>query len=144
MNAIQWFANRFFQRNAMPVHLVFGQKGEVAARKHLQKHGMKFLCANYKSSRGEIDLVFRENDCLVFVEVKTRSGEDWNRPASAVDKRKKRALTRCSLDYLRALKNPYVKIRFDIVEVLLQEGEVHEVRHLENAFNMSQPIRFGG
>ena len=47
---------------------------------------MKFLTANFRSPRGEIDLVFRDADCLVFIEVKTRSSEDWVRPAAAVDK----------------------------------------------------------
>ena len=104
---------------------------------------MKFLAANFKSDRGEIDLVFRDDDCLVFVEVKTRSSEDWVRPAAAVDARKRRLLSLTGLDYLRLLKNPPVKIRFDIVEVLLQDGDVHEVRHLPNTFSMSKPYRYG-
>ncbi len=64
-------------------------------------------------------MIFRDDDCLVFVEVKTRSSEDWTRPAAAVDARKRRLLSQTALDYLRLLKNPPVKIRFDIVEVLL-------------------------
>jgi putative endonuclease len=67
-----------------PEHLRRGKLGERAAKKHLQKLGLKFLTANFKSDRGEIDLVLRDNDCLVFVEVKTRSSEDWTRPAAAV------------------------------------------------------------
>src|SRR5258706_15564863 len=68
-----------------PLHLRHGVIGERAAKKHLKKNGLKFLTANFATDRGEIDLVFREQDCLVFVEVKTRSSEDWTRPASAVD-----------------------------------------------------------
>ncbi len=118
---------------------------------------MKFLTANFRSQRGEIDLVFRERgrkgfagifigngtDCLVFVEVKTRSSEDWTRPAAAVDARKKRLLSQCGLDYLKLLKNPEVKMRFDIVEVLLKDGEVNEVRHLPNTFALTKPYRYG-
>ena len=80
---------------------------------------------------------------LVFVEVKTRSSEEWTRPAAAVNARKKKLLSGCALDYLRLLKNPEVKMRFDIVEVLLKSGEVSEIRHLPNTFNLSKPYRYG-
>ena len=104
---------------------------------------MKFLAANFRSERGEIDLILRDQDCLVFVEVKTRSSEDWARPAAAVNAERRRRLTRTALDYLRLLRNPTVKIRFDIVEVLLQDDQVHEVRHLLNSFPMERPYRYG-
>ena len=140
-----------------PEHLQRGRLGERAAKAFLQKQGMKFLAANFRSSRGEIDLIFRERcklpsgsfftrngtDCLVFVEVKTRSSETWTRPAAAVNARKKRLLSQTALDYLRLLKDPEVKMRFDIVEVLLTEGTVSEVRHLPNTFSLSAPYRHG-
>jgi putative endonuclease len=50
---------------------------------------LKFLTANFRSDRGEIDLIFREADCLVFVEVKTRIKGGWTRPAAAVNARKR-------------------------------------------------------
>ena len=75
------------------------------------------------AGRGEIALVFRDSDCLVFVEVKARSSEDWARPAAAVNAAKKRKLSATARDYLRALKEPRVKFRFDIVEVLLTDGQ---------------------
>jgi putative endonuclease len=127
----------------LPLTARHGQMGERAAKKHLQKQGLKYLTANFRSKRGEIDLVFREDDCLVFVEVKARSSEDWTRPAAAVDARKRKLLSQTALDYLRLLKNPEVKIRFDIVEVLLCDGEVREIRHLPNTFTLSAPYRYG-
>jgi putative endonuclease len=126
-----------------PLHLKRGTLGERAAKKHLQKLGLKFLLANFRSPRGEIDLIFREGECLVFVEVKTRSSEEWTRPAAAVDKEKKRLLSQTALDYLRLLKRPRVKIRFDIVEVLLTGETVREIRHIPNAFTLAQPYRYG-
>jgi putative endonuclease len=126
-----------------PEHLRRGKLGELEAKKHLQKLGLKFLTANFRSERGEIDLVFRDDDCLVFVEVKTRSSEEWTRPAAAVDARKKRLLSQTALDYLQRLRNPAVKFRFDIVEVLLSDGRVREVRHLPNTFPISKPYRYG-
>ncbi|TAK96244.1 MAG: YraN family protein [Verrucomicrobia bacterium] len=132
-----------FGNTDKPEHLRRGELGERAAKKHLQRLGLKFLTANFRSARGEIDLIFRDDDCLAFVEVKTRSSEDWTRPAAAVDARKRRLLSQTALDYLRLLKNPEVKIRFDIVEVLLRDGEVREVRHLPNTFTLSKPYRHG-
>jgi len=126
-----------------PQHLRFGALGERAAKKALKKQGLKFLTANFRSDRGEIDLIFHDGDCLVFVEVKTRSSEDWERPAAAVDRERRQRLTRAALDYLRLLKNPPLKLRFDIVEVLLHDGAVRELRHLPNAFAMEQPHRYG-
>jgi len=130
-------------REVGPEHLRRGKLGERAAKKHLRQAGLKFLTANFRSTRGEIDLVFRHHDCLVFVEVKTRSSEDWTRPAAAVDVRKRRLVSQTALDYLKLLKQPPVKMRFDIVEVLLDGGAVREVRHLPNSFTLSPPYRYG-
>ena len=124
-------------------HLRRGVLGERAAKKFLKQRGLKFLAANFRSERGEIDLIFRDGDCLVFAEVKTRSSEEWSRPAAAVNADRRRRLSRCGLDYLRLLKNPSVKIRFDVVEVLLAGGKVGEIRHLPNTFTMTKPYRYG-
>jgi putative endonuclease len=126
-----------------PEHLRRGQRGERAARRHLRRLGLKFLTANFRSARGEIDLVFRDGDCLVFIEVKTRSSETWTRPAAAVNARKRRLLSLTALDYLKLLDSPPVRIRFDIVEVLLADGGVREVRHLPNTFALTPPYRYG-
>lgn len=134
---------RLLTRRPLPEHLRRGELGEAAARRHLRRAGLKFLTANFRGKRGEIDLVFRDGDCLVFVEVKTRSSEEWTRPAAAVDARKRRLLSQTALDYLALLKNPPVKFRFDIVEVLLTDGRVREVRHLPNSFPLSAPLRYG-
>lgn len=133
----------WLNRKPLPPHLRHGQLGEREAKKHLRRLGMKFLTANFRTDRGEIDLVMRDQDCLVFIEVKTRSSEDWERPAAAVDKERRQRLTRAGLDYLRLLRNPPVKVRFDIVEVLLRNGEVGEIRHLPNSFAMEKPYRYG-
>ncbi|HEV2453672.1 MAG TPA: YraN family protein [Verrucomicrobiae bacterium] len=125
-----------------PPHLRAGALGEKAAKHYLKKQGLKFLTANFRSPRGEIDLIFRDDDCLVFAEVKTRSSEDWTRPAAAVDAERRRRLSRCCLDYLQLLNNPKVKTRFDIVEVLMTDGKVREIRHLPNTFPMARPHRY--
>jgi putative endonuclease len=133
----------WLNKKEIPLSHQHGNLGERAAKKHLKQLGLKFLTANFESDRGEIDLIFRDDDCLVFVEVKARSTEDWLRPAAYVNKRKRQLLCQTALDYLTLLKNPQVKIRFDIVEVLLQESAVREVRHLPNTFVMEKPYRYG-
>jgi putative endonuclease len=132
-----------FTGKEKPEHLRRGKLGERAAKKFLRRQGLKFLTANFRSQRGEIDLIFRDGDCLAFVEVKTRSSGGWTRPAAAVNAQRRRRLSQAALDYLQLLKNPPVKIRFDIVEVLLTDGKVHEIRHLPNTFAMAKPFRYG-
>jgi putative endonuclease len=126
-----------------PLHLRHGRLGEQAAKRHLRRLGLRFLTANYAARRGEIDLIFRDRDCLVFVEVKTRSSELWTRPAAAVNARKRRLLSQAALEYLRRIGQPPIVIRFDIVEVLLSDGAVREIRHLPNTFSLSPPYRYG-
>jgi len=132
-----------WRRSGDPVHLTRGRLGERAAKRHLRRVGLKFLTANFRSARGEIDLIFRDHDCLVFVEVKTRSSELWIGPAAAVNARKRRLVSETALDYLRLVRNPMVRVRFDIVEVLLVDGKVSEVRHLPNTFSLAPPYRYG-
>ena len=142
MSFLQQLRTRF-AGPAKPEHLRRGELGERAAKKFLTQAGLKYLAANIRTERGETDLVFRDADCLVFIEVKTRSSEEWTRPAAKVNARKRRLLSQTALDYLSQLKNPEVKIRFDIVEVLLADGAVREIRHLPNTFPMSKPYRYG-
>jgi putative endonuclease len=136
-------AKTLLGRKTLPEHLRRGELGERLAEKHLRGLGLKFLAANFRSRRGEIDLVFRDGDCLVFVEVKTRSSESWTRPAAAVNARKRRLLSKVALDYLKRLKHREVRIRFDVVEVLLPEAGEPEIRHLPNTFSLSPPYRYG-
>jgi len=83
-----------------PGHLRRGELGERAAKKFLQKAGLKFLAANFRSERGEIDLIFHDGDCLAFVEVKTRSSEEWSRPAAAVNAERQRRLSQMVSEFV--------------------------------------------
>jgi putative endonuclease len=84
-----------------------------------------------RAGRGEIDLVCRDGESLVFVEVKTRQTDRYGRPAEAVNAIKRRRLIQAALWYLRELDNPEVRYRFDIVEVLGAE-----LRLIQNAFGL--------
>ena len=127
-----WAKLKFWRKGDEPLTHRHGRLGELAAKKFLKGKGYKFLLANFKGPDGEIDLIFRDGDCLVFAEVKARSSETWARPAAAVDARKRKALRTTAQQYIRLLPSAELKYRFDIVEVLLSDGGVSEVRHIEN------------
>lgn len=98
------------------------------------------LYRNFRRGRGgEIDLVCRHGEVLVFVEVKTRSAETFGRPAAAVDRRKRRRLVQGAMAWLRLLNLPDVTFRFDIVEVIAAD-DPPEIRVIENAFSL--PSRY--
>jgi putative endonuclease len=134
------------RRRAQPKHLVRGELGEYLAAAHIRKQGYKILVRRYrpKSRRGDIDIVAREGEVLVFVEVKTRSSEDFGRPVDAVGPQKRRHLRRAALDYLRRLGSPRLCFRFDVVEVVLNaDGKTaKEVRLLRNVFDLGEVYRY--
>ncbi len=120
-----------------------GREGEEAARRFLEKSGLTFLCANYRGHRGEIDLIFKGEGILIFIEVKSRTSNSWTRPAAAVDAGKRRRISKTALEYLRQCRNPEVSLRFDVVEVLTVDRKITEVRHIEDAFGLASPYRYG-
>src|SRR5205823_11048924 len=112
--------NRFSRSKELPEHLRRGARGEKLAARFLRSHGYKILYRNFKSRRGgEIDIVCRDGDTLVFVEVKTRGTEEFGRPIEAVGREKQLRVSKGGLAWLRLLDNPDVVFRFDVVEVLL-------------------------
>jgi len=101
-----------------------GNYGERVAAAFVRRQGYRVLTRNYASEHGEIDLVCRDKDTLVFVEVRSRSGEHFGRPAESIDERKRDALRATAWDYLKLLKRDDIPHRFDAVEVRLKAGEV--------------------
>ncbi len=120
-----------------------GRLGEQLAGKYLRRQGMKVLYCNFRAPKGgEVDIVCRDGEVLVFAEVKTRTTLDYGRPASAVNRGKQRLITRGGLGWLRLLDFPEVNFRFDIVEVVLVEGEVPDINLIKNAFQLAEPYRY--
>lgn len=124
-------------------HLASGRWGEAVAERFLEKQGFSILGRRVRvGQRDELDVVARDGQELVFVEVKTRGGEEFGRPASAVDREKRHTMSRAAVRYLRGLKNPRVCFRFDVVEVVGKPGgEEPVVRHIRNAFGLER--RYG-
>jgi putative endonuclease len=114
-----------------------GRFGEALAAAWLRRRpGWKLLYRNYRAKHGgEVDLVARDRDTLVFLEVKTRSSDAFGNPSDAVDEAKQRLVVRGALDWLRRLGQPEIRYRFDIVEVLARDGKLPELNLIENAFH---------
>lgn len=123
----------------LPFHLRTGVWGEARAADFLQERGYKILGRRVRIGlRDELDLVARQGEVLVFVEVKTRADEDFGRPIASVDRGKRHTLSRAAVRYLKKLKIP-VSFRFDVVEVVGREGdEAPLIRHIENAFPLDR------
>ncbi|NNE90824.1 MAG: YraN family protein [Verrucomicrobiales bacterium] len=122
-----------------------GDLGEQLAAKFLRHEGLAVLYRNYTAPRGgEVDIVCKDEagTGLVFVEVKTRTSSDFNRPASAVDKEKRKLITKGGLSWLRELDHPDVIFRFDIVEVILTDGEPPKFTRIDNAFQLEGAYRY--
>jgi putative endonuclease len=99
--------------------LSLGKKGEDLAIAQLRAMKYKIIERNFKCALGEIDIIAREKDTLVFVEVKTRRTKDFGGPAAAVNARKQRQLSRVALTYLNMKKLAQTPARFDVVAVEL-------------------------
>ncbi|MDD5727500.1 MAG: YraN family protein [Victivallales bacterium] len=125
-------------------HLRLGAKGEKIASRLLRQKNYSILCRNFKVKSGEIDLVARDGETLVFVEVKTRHARTntrhYLRPAENLSARQKERIYRAAQSYLAAIGNPAVTYRFDLVEVILSPFELQALRHWEN--NFSRPARY--
>ena len=119
-----------------------GQTGERLARRHLKRRGLKILATNYRCPRGEVDLIVldrstrREIDAetIAFVEVKTRTSDKYTDPDSAVDADKRRRVENVADHYLAAHDTEEYNIRFDIVSVVLRDGQTPKIDHIPDAF----------
>lgn len=128
---------RFRKKEEEAPHLALGRRGEDLAAQFLRKNGHKVLRRNFRAPHGgEVDLVCRDkrHSELVFVEVKTRSSEEFGRPIDAVDAKKRRLILRGAMTWLKMLDMPDITFRFDVVEVVMLEEP--EIRHIENAFQL--------
>ena len=132
-------SNRWRSRSSTsrPRHLRLGRRGENLACQFLKKNGYKILYRNFKGrTGGEIDVVCRDRDTLVFVEVKTRTREDFGRPLDAVNREKRNRIARGGLAWLRLLDDPDILFRFDVVEVIIAEDAEPRLEILQNAFSL--------
>lgn len=119
-----------------------GGRGEALARRALKRKGLKLLAENYRCPRGEIDLIFLDTstrrdggvETLVFVEVKTRTSDEYTSPESAVNSDKQRRIRRAAEYYIARHGARDHDVRYDIVAIVSHAGEEPRVEHIRDAF----------
>jgi len=125
------------RRRLWEQHKAAGRRGEDLAHRFLRKQGYTIVARNYRLSSGdaEADLIAREGEDLVIVEVKTRATDQFGPPEQAVNPEKRRHLMRVAREYARKTDTPWEQVRFDVVSVVLREPP--EITLLKAAFRSS-------
>lgn len=111
-----------------------GDIGEQAAANYLYDAGYEIVERKYRSKIGEIDIIARIKNILVFIEVKTRRNAIYGFPAEAVTYRKKQKIINTASCYLQYIHNTNIHCRFDVIEVFLNENNKITCNHITNAF----------
>ncbi|MCK5271844.1 MAG: YraN family protein [Sedimentisphaerales bacterium] len=114
--------------------ITLGRRGEKLARKFLQKQGYRLLQSNYNTVGGEIDLVMRDDNTIVFVEVKTRRSEKFATAESAVNYRKQKHLISAARKFINTYRFNDHPCRFDVVAIVAPENGKPIISHYQNAF----------
>jgi len=110
-----------------------GKEGERIAADFLKKNGYRIVENNYRCPIGEIDIVARDKDDLVFVEVKARKSSTLGYPEQAVGRQKQRKMSQLALWYIQEKKLHGINARFDVVAVLMQSSG-NDVKLIQHAF----------
>ena len=117
--------------------------GESLAVKHLKARGCEILAQNYRALRGEIDIIVRDGEFTVFVEVKTRRNLKFGLPQAAVTLQKQRQISKVALAYLQAQNLLDTPCRFDVIAIHLSpQLELLKLEQIESAFVFQAGNRF--
>lgn len=112
-----------------------GKRGEDLACAELEKRGYVILDRRFRTRCGELDIVARDGNVLVFVEVKARSGGNFGTPFESVTRQKRQRLSQMAASYLCVKRLAAVACRFDVVSILEQQG-THTIEVARGAFDM--------
>lgn len=115
--------------------LKLGKMGEDIALKEIKRLGYKLITRNYRCSLGEIDIIARDGDCLVFLEIKTRKGRSTGYAKEAVDRRKRGQISKAALTYMKANGCYDERARFDVIAISINDGR-EEIEIVKNAFEL--------
>lgn len=111
-----------------------GAAGEEMACRYLEQNGFRIIERNWRTRSGEVDIIARCGDTVVFIEVKTRRGRAFGEPEEAVTPAKARKIRQLAAEYLVTV-SPSREVRFDVIGLLLDaEGNLLQLRHITNAF----------
>ena len=115
-----------------------GKSGEAAAVRFLKKTGYKILEQNYRTQLGEIDIIAKDRQTIVFIEVKTRRSLEYGSPKMALTPKKQRNISMTALYYLKVNDQSNADARFDVVTVLTSGTQV-DIDVIKNAFELAYP-----
>ncbi|MFC2158096.1 YraN family protein [Acidobacteriota bacterium] len=111
-----------------------GRSGERTAEIFLRKLGYSILEKGFRFLRGEIDIIAREADCIVFVEVKTRSEEEFGFAEESIGQEKQKQIRKTAEGYLFLNSFQDRECRFDVISVITDKNKDFLIRHFKNAF----------
>ncbi|MFM6975654.1 MAG: YraN family protein [Sphingobacteriaceae bacterium] len=117
----------------MAMHLELGKQGEKWAREHFLKNYYEILEENWTFGKAEVDLIVFQDETLVFVEVKTRSGSSFGQPEDFVDLAKQKQMQLAAEEYIRLMEHKG-EVRFDIFAVLIDKNSQPILKHIPDAF----------
>ena len=121
-----------------PKHLQLGQAGEDEAVRYLLKKGMEILERNFKAPFGEIDIIAKEEDMLIFAEVRTKTDPEQGHPLESITSTKKQRIVKTAMAYLKKTAQYDSLSRFDVLAMTPQAKEGWDIEHIESAFEVSQ------
>jgi putative endonuclease len=132
---------QYRERNTLTPTQAAGKKGEDIAHRYLRQQGLQIVARRFRlaDGSGEIDIIARDGDVLVFVEVKARSNPDYGGPERAVGSEKQRKIIRTARTYVLKSNADWSLIRFDIVTVVLARPPI--VNHYKDAFYPARRTR---
>ena len=108
-------------------------QGQTAARQFLTEKGLKIIKENYRLRTSEIDIIAKDGEYIVFVEVKFRKGLSHGLPRESVGHAKQRKIIKAAMHFIQANEKNEQDYRFDVVEILEKDGKLY-ANHIENAF----------
>lgn len=113
---------------------IIGRLGEELATQYLEKKGLKILERNFRCRQGEIDIIGKENEELVFIEVKTRTNQKYGTPIESVTPIKRKHMNRAIEFYLYTKQLTNEQVRIDVMEVYIenQEKKTYKINHIQN------------
>lgn len=110
-----------------------GKYGEDRASEFLERLGYQLIDRNWRCEVGEIDIVAKDSDCLVFAEVKTRTRVGFGHPFEAITSAKMKKMRQLVGEWCRAHQISSVQVRLDAISVLISQGRIH-IEHLKQVF----------
>ncbi|MCX5782712.1 MAG: YraN family protein [Elusimicrobia bacterium] len=119
--------------------IALGKAAETEGAKYLQEAGYKIIDRNYSSPFGEIDVIAKEKNDIVFVEIKFRSSIDFGRPGEFVNKNKQSKILKTAIHYLKRKNLTKSNIRFD---VLALGPEINQIELIKSAFDSPSLYRY--